>query len=60
MATTTLFNSCSPEDPITSEVTYYPELTLLGDETVLVEQGTSFDDPGIEAIIQGENVDMKF
>lgn len=59
MATTTLFNSCSPEDPITSEVTYYPELTLLGDETVLVEQGTSFDDPGIEAIIQGENVDYK-
>lgn len=57
ISTTAVLFSCSSEDPITSEVTYYPELTLLGDKVTLVEQGSAFDDPGIEAKIQGEDVE---
>ncbi len=53
------FAACELADPIESDITYYPDVELLGDETMLVEQGTDFQDPGIEATVQGENVDYE-
>ncbi|MGL2967284.1 BT_2262 family domain-containing protein [Flavobacterium sp. XGLA_31] len=37
-----------------SKVTHYPELTLLGDETIYLHKGDEFTDPGIIAM-EGEN-----
>ena len=51
--------SCSLEDPIESTVTFYPVVELQGDNLMLVEKGTTFDDPGISATIQGEDVDYE-
>lgn len=48
--------SCSPEDPIESTITYYPTIELLGAPIIPVEVNTTFDDPGISATIDGEEV----
>lgn len=48
--------SCEVADPIESDITYYPEVELLGDELMLIEEGSTFEDPGISATIQGEEV----
>lgn len=41
-----------------SKVTYYPEITVLGDETMFVPQGGTFVDPGATATAGG--VDIPF
>jgi len=52
-------SSCSLEDPIESTITNYPQVVLNGDKLTLVESGTTFEDPGIDATIQGENVEYE-
>ncbi|MFP9115300.1 BT_2262 family domain-containing protein [Flavobacterium sp. RHBU_3] len=48
--------SCSPEDPIGSKVTYYPLITVNGDDFMSVEEGGTFNDPGAVATIGDEEV----
>ena len=45
--------SCSLEPVINSTVTNYPIMTLNGDETVFVELGTTYNDPGVIATENG-------
>lgn len=39
-----------------TEVTIYPIVTLDGDETVFVKAGTQYQDPGVSAVLNGEDV----
>ena len=50
------FTGCEIAEPIESEITYYPELELIGEEIFLVEEGNTFEDPGITAQVEGEDV----
>jgi hypothetical protein len=43
--------SCSTEDEISSSVTTYPVITVTGDESILVEKGETFTDPGVTATV---------
>jgi hypothetical protein len=54
--------SCSNEDPISSRVTYYPLITVMGEDQIIVERGETFNDPGATATIEGEEVplDVRF
>jgi hypothetical protein len=45
--------SCSLEPVINSTVTNYPIMTLNGDETVFVELGSTYNDPGVIATENG-------
>lgn len=42
-------NSCSEEAPIESEITYYPTFEVVGGQYIMVESGTTFNDPGVIA-----------
>lgn len=49
--------SCTNEDPISSSVTNYAVITLnSGDETIFVNGGESFTDPGAISTVDGEEV----
>lgn len=49
--------SCSEDSTgDVSRVTYYPELTLLGDEIIYVQKGGSYTDPGIIATEGGVEI----
>ncbi|WP_333878220.1 immunoglobulin-like domain-containing protein [Flavobacterium sp.] len=49
--------SCSEDSTgDVSNVTYYPELTLIGDEVIYVQKGGSFTDPGITATESGVDI----
>jgi len=52
-------SSCSLEDPIESTITNYPQVELNGDILMLVENGSTFEDPGIVATVQGEEVEYE-
>lgn len=39
-----------------TDITYYPKLTVLGEETVLVNKGDSYQDAGATADLNGEDV----
>lgn len=52
-------SSCSLEDPIESTVTFYPQVELIGDDVMLVEQGTVFADPGILATVNDEEIEYE-
>lgn len=45
----TFLNSCSEEAPIESDITYYPTFEVIGGQYIMVESGTTFNDPGIIA-----------
>ena len=51
-----LLGSCEKESEGLTRITYYPVLTLDGDETVIVNKGGSFVEPGFSAILNGEDV----
>lgn len=53
----TFFVACDNEstDEV-SEITFFPEVELLGDPIMIVEHNTTFDDPEINATIQGSPV----
>lgn len=49
--TSFLFTACNtPETYNVSKVTYYPTITLNGEDTVFVPLGTTFEDPGAVAL----------
>lgn len=37
-------------------ITYYPELTLVGDATMYLDKGTAYEEPGYTATLNGEDV----
>lgn len=39
-----------------TSITYYAELTLAGETTMQVQKGTTFEDPGYTAVMNGEDV----
>jgi len=53
----TFFVSCEEDTTAdVSRVTYYPEITVLGDETMFVPKGGTFNDPGAVATAGGESI----
>lgn len=56
-ALTFSFTSCenNSSEGLT-RITYYPVLTMQGDATMYVDKGTSFNDPGCTAELNGEDV----
>ena len=47
---------CKKESAGVTRITYYPTITLSGDEYVFVNTGSTFTDPGFEAVMNGEDV----
>lgn len=47
---------CKKESAGVTRITYYPTITLSGDEYVFVNTGSTFTDPGYEAVMNGEDV----
>lgn len=57
MALPILFlGSCEKESEGVTRITYYPVLILDGDETVIVNQGGSYVEPGYSATLNGQDV----
>ena len=57
LASVMAFTSC--DDDSTgglTRITYYPELTLEGDETVYLDKGSEYVEPGYTALLNGEDV----
>lgn len=51
------FTSCEkPESEGKTNITYYAEIVLNGDETMVVAKGSNFVDPGFTATMKGEDV----
>lgn len=52
-----LFVGCDDEstDGMT-RITYYPELTLMGETTVSIDKGSAYVEPGYKAVMNGEDV----
>ncbi|CAH8291875.1 uncharacterized protein DUF5011 [Mariniflexile fucanivorans] len=44
-----LMVSCTEENPIRSEITFYPDFEISGDQYMAIELGTTFTDPGVTA-----------
>lgn len=53
---TTFIISCKKESADVSRITYYAALTIQGDQYMVINKGTAFVDPGVEAIMQGQEV----
>ena len=52
-----VLTSCGDKDSEgLSRFTYYPQLELKGGQRVVVDKGTTFQDPGFTAILNGEDV----
>jgi hypothetical protein len=49
--------SCSTEPVIGSTVTYFPEITLNGASTVFVPLGSTYNDPGVTATVNGATIE---
>ena len=51
------FTSCNDDsdDHTDKRITYYPTVTLEGDDYIIVDKGTPFVDPGYSAELQGED-----
>jgi hypothetical protein len=57
VTTSALFISCEEDTSAgVSRVTNYPLITVLGDETIFVPQGGTFNDPGATATAGGESI----
>ena len=48
--------SCKKTTEGQTGTTYYPVITLLGDELGIIAVGEEFQDPGCDAIMNGEDV----
>ena len=49
--------SCQKEDhAVNQTITYYPEITLTDGNTVAHQVGTPWSDPGVKAVLQGNDV----
>ena len=53
------FAACDIADPIESEVTEYPEFEVTGGQYIYLDQGTTFEDPGVTATAGGESIDVE-
>lgn len=53
------FTSCEKESLGQTSVTYFAEIILEGDETMVVAKGSTFVDPGFTATMKGEDVTDK-
>lgn len=51
--------SCEKESEGLTRTTYYPILTLEGDQTIILDKGGSFVEPGYSANLNGEDVTDK-
>ena len=54
-----LFIACEQDDTTEgiSRITYYADMQIIGDKTMVITEGDSFTDPGVNAIVNGESVD---
>lgn len=50
------FVGCDKETEGVTGTTYYPVLTIEGEQTMIVDKGSSFVDPGCSALLEGEDV----
>ena len=50
------FTACEKESEGKTRITYYAEIILKGDATMVVEKGSEFKDPGFTATMKGEDV----
>lgn len=53
------FTSCQKDSKGLTDITYFAEITLEGDETMVVGKGSTFVDPGFTAVMKGEDVTDK-
>lgn len=51
--------SCSTEDPITSKVTYYPDMTFNGDRIMVLTQGDIYTEQGIISTEDGVDLEVE-
>ncbi|MCQ2226888.1 MAG: DUF5012 domain-containing protein [Bacteroidales bacterium] len=50
------FVGCDKETEGVTGITYYPVLNIEGEQTMVVDKGSSFVDPGYSAVLEGEDV----
>ncbi len=55
-ALATILVSCEKQSAGVTRITYYPTLTILGDNPYMVAMGATYADPGYEAEMNGEDV----
>lgn len=53
------FSSCEKQSAGLTQITYYAEIILEGDATMVVAKGSEFVDPGFTATMKGEDVTDK-
>ena len=53
------FTSCEKESAGLTKITYYAEIALEGESTMIVAKGSEFVDPGFTATMKGEDVTDK-
>ena len=53
------FTSCEKESAGLTSITYFAEIVLEGDATMVVDKGSEFVDPGFTATMKGEDVTDK-
>lgn len=53
------FSSCEKQSAGLTQITYYAEIILEGDATMVVDKGSEFVDPGFTATMKGEDVTDK-
>lgn len=51
-----LASGCTKESAGVTRITYYPVITLQGDNPVILKVGDSFTDPGFTAVMNGEDI----
>lgn len=55
-----VLTACSDDESAgKSRITYYPTITVLGDDPFVVAKGSTFQDPGYESFLNGEDVSDK-
>jgi len=51
--------SCSTEDPISSKVTYYPDMTFNGDRITVLTEGDTYTEQGIVSTENGIDLEVE-
>ena len=54
-----LLIGCSPEDPIESSITYYAEFELTDGQYVFINQGETYEEPGVQALAGGQSLEVE-
>lgn len=53
------FESCSLEEPIKSTITEYAEFDMSGDKYMFVQEGETFEDPGVAAFAGEDDLEVE-